>query len=126
MSNQVPWASSGVLILPTMLADALAEAAFATARNLAHAGKRALNPKPKEYQETLKPGMQTPLWNELAKALQLQISQRGEQARLARLLGLPRQRVHEIIRQQHHLPDAERTLLLLVWLSARQQGHDLY
>lgn len=74
---------------------------------------------------TLKPGRQTPLWNGLAAAVQSQLTRYGEKARLARVLGLPRQRVHELLRARHHLPDAERALLLLVWLQARQDGRDL-
>ncbi len=49
----------------------------------------------------------------------------GEKARLARILRLPRQRVHELLRSRRHLPDAERTLLLLIWLQARSEGRDL-
>ena len=76
--------------------------------------------------QTLRPGVDTPLWNELASALCAQLGRRyGDKARLGRLLGLPRQRVHELLKARRHLPDAERTLLLLVWLHARQRGLDL-
>jgi hypothetical protein len=33
--------------------------------------------------------------------------------------------VHEFLRERNALPDAERTLLLLVWLQARREGRDL-
>jgi hypothetical protein len=54
-----------------------------------------------------------------------QLVRRGEKAKLARVLGLPRQRLHEFLLERRALPDAERTLLLLVWLQARRQGRDL-
>ncbi len=65
------------------------------------------------------------MWNELAKAVRAQLTRYGDKARLGRLLGLPRQRVHELLLYRRHMPDAERTLLLLAWLSARHQGRDL-
>lgn len=104
------------------LALLLMEAAIESARRHAAKAPRANRPR---RGETLRPGSATPLWNALAQALEAQLSRRGEKARLARVLGLPRQRVHEIIRARHHLPDAERTLLLLAWLHARNNGQDL-
>jgi len=74
---------------------------------------------------TLKPGRDTPLWNELAAAVQAQLTRRGDKARLGRVLGLPRQRVQDLLRARRHLPDAERALLLLIWLQARAEGRDL-
>jgi DNA-directed RNA polymerase specialized sigma24 family protein len=75
--------------------------------------------------DTLTPGPETPLWNELRQAVRGQITRYGDKARLGRVLGLPRQRVHDFLTQSRYLPDAERTLLLLVWLQARRQGRDL-
>ncbi|HWA10939.1 MAG TPA: hypothetical protein VG838_15975 [Opitutaceae bacterium] len=72
--------------------------------------------------QTLKPGLGTPLWNELCRAVRTRLRRHGEKARLGRLLGLPRQRVHELLMSRRHLPDAERTLLLLVWLGACEEG----
>jgi hypothetical protein len=65
------------------------------------------------------------MWNALAAAVRARLTRYGEQAKLARLLGLPRQRVHELLNSRSHQPDAERTLLLLVWLQARAEGRDL-
>jgi len=45
-----------------------------------------------------------------------------KKAQLARLLGLPRQRLHLLLVAKTACPDAERTLLLLRWLLARQRG----
>lgn len=74
---------------------------------------------------TLKPGLDTPLWNELRTAVRERVRSHGDQARLGRLLQLPRQRVHELLVRRRHLPDAERTLLLLAWLHAHSQGRPL-
>jgi hypothetical protein len=67
---------------------------------------------------TLRPGKQTPLWNELRAQLRPHLRQRGNQAKLGRLLGLPRQRINSFIKSGEQMPDAERTLQLLVWLMA--------
>lgn len=74
---------------------------------------------------TLRPGPSTPLWNELAKRAAQELTRYGDKAKLARTLGLPRQRVHQLLIEESATPDAERTLLLLVWLQARLAGRDL-
>lgn len=74
---------------------------------------------------TLRPGWGTPLWNELARHAAVELRRYGDKAKLARYLGLPRQRVHELFVGRTAGPDAERTLLLLVWLKARLEGRDL-
>jgi hypothetical protein len=74
---------------------------------------------------TLRPGVDTPLWNELVSALRQKLTRYGDKARLARLLGLPRQRVDDFLTGRRALPDAERTLLLLQWLEAKKRGIDL-
>jgi phytoene desaturase len=48
----------------------------------------------------------------------------AEMTRISEVLGLPRQRIYDLLNSRRHLPDAERTLILLVWLQARQAGHD--
>lgn len=74
---------------------------------------------------TLRPGPDTPLWNELVTAVRAHLTKRGDKARLARILGVPRQRVHQYLRSATACPDAERTLLLLAWVHARRSGRDL-
>ena len=71
---------------------------------------------------TLRPGTSTPLWNALIAAVRPWLRRRGDKAQLARLLGVPRQRVHDFLVGRGRMPDAERTLLLLEWLAARQRG----
>ncbi len=77
------------------------------------------------YNCTLRPGADTPLWNELARMTLPLLHKRGSKAHLARLLGLPRQRLTAFFVRGSATPDAERTLLLLVWIAQRQQGRDL-
>ncbi len=67
-------------------------------------------------------GPSTPLWNELANAVVANLGPRGDKAKLARLLGISRQRLHLFLVAKTAQPDAERTLQLLVWLQARQRG----
>jgi hypothetical protein len=74
---------------------------------------------------TLRPGPGTPLWNELAKAARAELRRYGDKARLARVLGVPRQRVHQYLVDRSACPDAERTLWLLAWAHARRNGRDL-
>ncbi len=110
------------LTISSDLSYALMEAALKTAAKAAKGGQRVARPK---RGLALKPGVETPLWNELAAAVDAQLGRRGEKARLARILGVPRQRVHDLFNKRSALPDAERTLLLLAWLHARNHGRDL-
>ena len=71
---------------------------------------------------TLRPGKETPLWNELRAQLRPYLVKYGHQANLGRLLGLPRQRVNAFVTGGGQMPDAERTLQLLAWLMAVRQG----
>jgi len=71
---------------------------------------------------TIRPGPDTPLWNELAAETRRLIRKHGEKANLGRWLGLPRQRIHQYLMEKSAGPDAERTLLLLVWVSAKRRG----
>lgn len=72
--------------------------------------------------KTLRPGRDTPLWNELRRQLRPYLQKYGYQANLGRLLGLPRQRVNAFVTGGGEMPDAERTLQLLAWLMAVRQG----
>jgi len=68
---------------------------------------------------TLRPGSETPLWNQLVKTVRPLLRQRGSKALLARELGLPRQRVHEFLVGRTAQPDAERALFILAWVARR-------
>lgn len=70
---------------------------------------------------TLRPGKDTPLWNAMRKDLRVLTSKYGEQAKLGRMLGLDRQQINAFLKSGSRMPDAERTLQLLVWIHTRQQ-----
>ncbi len=73
---------------------------------------------------TLRPGAATPMWNEIVKAVRPFLRKRGSKVKLARILGVPRQRIHDYFVACAACPDAERLLLLLHWLVARRAGKD--
>jgi len=102
--------------------DTLNEAAEATIR--ATAKKLAPARRRLRRGATLRPGSATPLWNEVVTAVRPLLARRGTQAKLARILGVPRQRVHDYFIVPKACPDAERVLLLLHWLMARRAGRD--
>jgi hypothetical protein len=102
------------------LAEGLAEAARASVKT---ATRTKAKRRPRIARgATIRPGSLTPLWNELAKTARQLMQRRGEKANLARFLAVPRQRVHQYVTEQSASPDAERTLLLLAWVHARQAG----
>ncbi|MBI5770690.1 MAG: hypothetical protein HZA93_23130 [Verrucomicrobia bacterium] len=103
------------------LADALADAATQSALT---ARARLKSSRRRGIGAALRPGPETPLWNELAAAVAREIHRRGEKAKLARLLGISRQRLHVLIGTKTACPDAERALAMLAWLQARRRGGD--
>ncbi|MFI5357437.1 MAG: hypothetical protein ACHQ4G_08895 [Opitutales bacterium] len=98
------------------------------AGTLDQAARESLKALRKAYREhsraprggTLRPGPETPLWNELAALAAIQLSRYGDKANLARILGVPRQRVHEYLVAKTTCPDTERALMLLAWALDRQ------
>ncbi len=103
--------------LPLGLAEVLLEASIFAASQASRAFRLRSNPRARRGR-TLRPGIETPLWNALRAQLRPHVRRRGSQARLARLLGLPRQRVNAYLTGGREMPDAERVLQLLAWLSA--------
>lgn len=103
------------------LADGLVAAARATA-----AATRKIQRERRRTRKgtSLHPGPDTPLWNELAAAVEKALRRRGEKAKLARLIGVHRQRLHVLLVSKRAIPDAERTLQLLAWLQSRRSGGD--
>lgn len=65
---------------------------------------------------TLRPSADTPLWNAVVALVVPRLRRRGARALLARELGLHRARIGEFFGRSAAMPDAERTLRLLVWL----------
>jgi hypothetical protein len=109
-------------LIEKLVAAAQASAAERRAIQAAEARRRHRPPK---HGLTLRPGADTPLWNELVRQILPHLKKRGAKAQLARLLGLPRQRLHVCLRAGTATLDAERTLLLLGWLGFFQQGGKL-
>lgn len=71
---------------------------------------------------TLRPGVDTPLWCAVLEKIRPHLRVRGAQANLARVLELPRQRVHDYFIAGTQMPDAERMIHVLLWLAARENS----
>ena len=100
--------------------EALADAAAAKAREVR--SRRRFNRR-RRIGAALHPGTETPLWNELRTVVREATRKRGEQVKLARMLELqPLREVHVHLIRGTRMPDAERTLMLLVWLQAWREG----
>jgi hypothetical protein len=99
-----------------LIDEGLVELARAAARR---AQKRKTSGRRICRWQCLRPGADTPLWNALAGAVEAHLRKRGAKSRLARLLGVSRQRLHLLIVAKTAYPDAERALLLQLWLQAR-------
>lgn len=109
------------LPLPHEIAENLYWAALEATRRRARA--RALRRRPKRGL-TLLPGPDTPLWNELVRQVRPHLRRRGSKNLLAHRLGISRHRLYVCLTAGRAFLDAERTLLLLVWLQSRRQGRD--
>lgn len=81
-----------------------------------HRRREARRPRIKRG-ATLRPSDDTPLWNAVISLVEPRLRRRGARALLARELGLHRARIGEYFKRSSAMPDAERTLRLLVWLS---------
>ena len=103
------------------ITDGLIKAAEITAKA---ARKRYREVRRKRGNTALRPGPETPLWNELVKACAKTLTVYGEKAKLARLLGISRQRLHVLLVARTACADAERTLQLMAWLQSRHSGRD--
>ncbi|HVZ63625.1 MAG TPA: hypothetical protein VG936_03480 [Lacunisphaera sp.] len=102
----------------------LAQVIEAIARQLekeVHRRREARRPRIKRG-ATLRPSDDTPLWNAIVSQVEPRLRRRGARVLLARELGLHRARMGEFFRRHSSMPDAERTLRLLVWLSSQPVG----
>ena len=107
--------------LPLLFVEDLIQAAVEAARAVRVVQTRDA-PRPLRRRLTRRPGVDTPLWNELVRQVRSHLRRRGAKAQLARLLGLPRQRLQDCLKAKTACLDAERTLLLLGWLGFFQRG----
>ncbi len=103
------------------LLTGLVKAAEITARTV---HRRYRDATRKSRGSVLRPGADTPLWNELVRACAATLKRRGEKVRLARILGISRQRLHVLLVSRTACADAERTLQLMAWLQARRSGQE--
>ncbi|MDO8542466.1 MAG: hypothetical protein Q7S40_18655 [Opitutaceae bacterium] len=101
------------LELMTAPVIAVADAAYEAAR------KRRQRAQPARG-ATLKAGRDTPRWNQLADEIAKCLRRRGDKSKLARALGISRQRLHLLIVARTAFPDAERALQLQAWLHSGQ------
>jgi hypothetical protein len=101
----------------------VAEALGLAARELAReAETRIIVRRRPRRGATLRPSVDTPLWNALAAEVKPHLRRRGARALLAREMGVHRARMHEYFDKPTAMPDAERALELLLWLSRQPRG----
>ena len=110
------------LRMAVQVADLIVDAAEAMARHTAKAFRVEPRRRTARGGGTLRPGKETPLWNELRRQLRPHLRHYGRQANLGQLLGLPRQRINAFVTGGGEMPDAERTLQILAWLTAVRNG----
>lgn len=101
---------------------ALADALEFVAVELMREWRKRNRPAPRPRGATLRPGGQTPLWNALVAAVAPLLRRRGAKTLLARELALDPSRITEYFVTRTAMPDAERTMELLIWLGRWQRG----
>lgn len=99
------------------LLELIETAAVEVAREL----RKRTKPKPVKRGGTVRPGVETPHWLALVELVRPHLRRRGAKALLARELGLHRSRVTHFFTANSAMPDAERTLVLLLWLLKRSR-----
>jgi len=103
------------------LGGLLAEAAEAGAKQLA----KQVKPRRRGSFLTRRPGVETPMWNVCAALLREELKPYGSRARLARFLGIPKQRLSDFLKNGSRMPDAETLLRVLNWLAQKRVGRDI-
>lgn len=102
------------------LSEALAIAARTGARHV----HTALRPRRAKPYHSRRPGGEYPMWNVCATLLRHALKPHGSKTRLARYLGVPKQRLNDFLTGRSRLPDAELTLRMLHWLTEQSAGRD--
>lgn len=103
------------------LAEILMEAADSGLKQ----AEKLMRPRRRGSYRTLRPGAGTPMWNACVQLLRVELKPYGTKVRLARYLGIPKQRVTDFLRNGSRMPDAETLLRVLHWLAAKRSGRDL-
>lgn len=101
------------------------ELIYEVAEAAAQATHKALRPRRSASYATRRPGADSPMWNQMAAAVRGELTPLGAKVRLARYLGIPKQRLNDFLKGRSRLPDAELTLRLLHWLGEKRAGRDL-
>ncbi len=102
--------------------DMLIEPLAAAAVLLAQEMRKKERLTPRRRGSTLRPGLETPLWNALRAATIPLLNRRGTKALLARELALDPSRITDFFVKKRAMPDAERTLELLNWLGRQRSA----
>ncbi len=103
------------------LLAALAEVLEVSARELSKRAQQHYHARTRKKRGgTLRPGYDTPLWQALAAAVRPHLAKRGTRALLARELGVHVSRITEYFVKGTAMPDAERALILMLWLARRR------
>lgn len=97
---------------------------FEAGERLIEETRRHARPRRWQSYHTVRPGSATPLWNILAEQLQSELVPYGAKTRLARYLGIPRQRLNDFLAGRSRMPDAELTLRMIHWLAEKRSGRD--
>lgn len=103
----------------------LSELLFLAGEENLKALREGLKPRRKGSFRTIRPGPYTPMWNQCRLALRAELKPPGAKVRLARYLGIPKQRMSDFLAGHRRMPDAELTLQMLHWLAAKRAGQDL-
>ena len=103
------------------LGGLLAEAAGASVKQMS----KALKPRRHGAFKTRRPGEDTPLWNTCTALIREELKHYGSKTRLARYLGIPKQRLNNFLKDSSRMPDAETALQMLNWLAHKKAGEDL-
>jgi hypothetical protein len=74
--------------------------------------------------KTIRPGPRTPMWNLCCTILRNELRPWGSKVRLARYLGIPKQRISDFLAGRRRMPDAETMLQMLHWAAAKRAGKD--
>jgi len=103
------------------LGGLLADAAEAGAKHM----KKQIKGRRRGSYLTRRPGEDTPMWNACAALLREQLKPHGSKVRLARFLGIPKQRLSDYLKNGSRMPEAETLLQILNWLAQKQAGRDI-
>ena len=103
-----------------VLVGLLDELSVLAGEHVQHTAQRRADARRPRKGATLRPGEDTPLWNAVVEKMRPHLRARGAKTSLARVLGVPSQRVHDYFVSSTQMPNAERMLHVLLWLAVRE------